>query len=93
MRSIHYSMNVVNKRKKSNERSNFQSTDKQTNSHLQQLALFKIDLTMKKQYYKENERKLMITKKLKQKINDHSFEWDREERLAKSMEDIFRLVG
>ena len=35
----------------------------------------------------------MITKKLKQKINAHSFEWDREERLAKSMEDIFRLVG
>jgi hypothetical protein len=35
----------------------------------------------------------MITEKLKQKINAHSFEWDREERLAKSMKDIFRLVG
>ena len=35
----------------------------------------------------------MITEKLKQKINAHSFEWDREERLAKSMEDIFRLFA
>jgi hypothetical protein len=35
----------------------------------------------------------MITEKLKQKINAHSFEWDREERLAKAMADIFRLVG
>ena len=26
----------------------------------------------------------MITEKLKQKINAHSFEWDREERLAKA---------
>ena len=35
----------------------------------------------------------MITEKLKQKINAHSFEWDREERLANAMNDIFRLVG
>ena len=35
----------------------------------------------------------MLTKKLKQKIRNHSFEFDRMERLAKSMEDIFRLVG
>ena len=36
---------------------------------------------------------MALTKKLKQKINDHSFEFDRMERLANSMEDIFRLVG
>tara|TARA_Y100000593_G_C4233772_1_gene298406 strand:+ start:649 stop:954 length:306 start_codon:yes stop_codon:yes gene_type:complete len=36
---------------------------------------------------------MALTEKLKQKINAHSFEWDREERLAKSMEDIFRLVS
>ena len=35
----------------------------------------------------------MLNKKLKQKIRNHSFEFDRMERLAKSMEDIFRLVG
>ena len=35
----------------------------------------------------------MITNKLKQKINDHSFEWDRMDRLAASMKDIFKLVG
>ena len=43
--------------------------------------------------YNKSNGGLMITEKLKQKINAHSFEWDREERLAKSMKDIFRLVG
>ena len=36
---------------------------------------------------------MTLTRSLKNKIIEHSFEFDRMERLAKSMEDIFRLVG
>ncbi len=36
---------------------------------------------------------MALTEKLKTKIKEHSFEFDRMERLANSMEDIFRLFG
>jgi hypothetical protein len=36
---------------------------------------------------------MALTEKLKTKIKEHSFEFDRMERLSNSMEDIFRLVG
>ena len=42
---------------------------------------------------KERIKTMALTEKLKTKIKDHSFEFDRMERLAKSMEDIFKLVG